>query len=275
MLVKSGPGWKTNSRLAVDFLQDRVAGDVAGQQVGGELDALGVEPEGLRTRPLTSSVLPRPGRPSSRMWPRASTPVTTRSMSSSWPKSTWLRAVVRDRTCLPASVTSVSEACSMIGGECSVIGRGFPEEKRGVGGWVRGGLRAAQRPSRSGGASAGRRLPPGVRHCRGRGAGWTRSARYGKGPAGSLEELLEGLLLVGQEGVLPDPVAAFALVGRHLRRRGCRCRAPATSCSPSMRFSRSPGRVRLRSLDSRPSISPVSTRRAGGRARRGRFRGRD
>ena len=44
-----------------------------------------------RARPCTSSVLPRPGRPSSSTWPRASTARTTRSMTGPWSISTWLR----------------------------------------------------------------------------------------------------------------------------------------------------------------------------------------
>ncbi len=46
-MPKSGPGWKTNCLRAVHLLQDRVAGDVAGEQVGGELDALCLEAQGL------------------------------------------------------------------------------------------------------------------------------------------------------------------------------------------------------------------------------------
>ena len=41
-------GLEDELAAAVDFLEHRVAGDVAGQQVGGELDALGAEVEEFR-----------------------------------------------------------------------------------------------------------------------------------------------------------------------------------------------------------------------------------
>ncbi len=65
-------------------------------------------------RPLTSSVFPKPGRPSRRMWPRARSPVMTRSMSCSCPKRTWLRAAFSERMCSAALVTSVSDAYSIM-----------------------------------------------------------------------------------------------------------------------------------------------------------------
>ena len=46
-------------------------------------------------QPLTSSVLPSPGKPSSRMWPRARTPVRMSSMRFSLPNRTWFMAEAR------------------------------------------------------------------------------------------------------------------------------------------------------------------------------------
>jgi hypothetical protein len=81
-LAKIGPRWARE--LAGLRLEDHRADDVAGQQVGRELDALELDAQAV-PRDLTRSVLARPGMPSSRTWPLASRATSRRSTTASWP----------------------------------------------------------------------------------------------------------------------------------------------------------------------------------------------
>jgi hypothetical protein len=91
------------------FAEDWVAGDVAGEEVWGELDAAGGEAEGFGEA-FDEFGLPRPGRPSRRRWPRARRPVRVREISSSLPKRTDSRVRRSRASGSAAAATSASLA---------------------------------------------------------------------------------------------------------------------------------------------------------------------
>lgn len=101
MLAKTGPSWKT--KVFAPFISWRTGVPVMspGSRSGVNWTRRAVRASALES-PLTSSVLPRPGSPSSRMWPRASTPMRTSSMRSSLPNSTWFMAAAKASSFLTA-----------------------------------------------------------------------------------------------------------------------------------------------------------------------------
>src|SRR5579862_969337 len=86
-LPKSGPGWKTNCRRPSTSLRIGLPVMSPGSRSGVNWMRF-ASSRNACARPFTSSVLPRPGKPSSRRCPRASIPVITCSTSLSWPKRT-------------------------------------------------------------------------------------------------------------------------------------------------------------------------------------------
>ena len=89
-LAKMGPGWKTKRRAPSISWRMGLPVMSPGSRSGVNWMRLASSPQAA-ARPLTSSVFPRPGRPSTRMCPEARMPVMTCSMSCCWPKRTLLR----------------------------------------------------------------------------------------------------------------------------------------------------------------------------------------
>ena len=105
-------GLENELAAAVDFLEDRVAGDVAGEQVGGELDALGAEVEGFGEA-LDQLGLAEAGQAFEQDVAAGEHAGEDQVDEFLLAEEHLVERAASERRCLPASATSDSVACSM------------------------------------------------------------------------------------------------------------------------------------------------------------------